>query len=123
MNLAGIELPNFYWKDQFKFKSVAQSKNRGADGALNIQYKKLHYGKPVHLTGGWLTIAVIKQLLELEDEPGVKRVLTLVDGTKHSVFFDFEAGGVSPDPLFNVSDPTDETVCEVSIYLITVEAD
>lgn len=123
MNLAGIELENFYWQDQYKFKPVAQSKTRGANGSLNIQHLKLHYGQPVMLTGGWLKLGVIKQLIALESSPETKRVLTLNDGTEYSVLFDFEAGGVSPDPLFELSDPDDSTDYAVTIFLITVEPD
>lgn len=123
MNLAGIELPNFYQAEHYRFKPVAQSIKRAVNGAVIIEQQTLHYGEPIELTGGWLTGADINQLIALESQPAVKRLLTLPDGSTKTVLFDFTRGGVSPEPLFNVADPDDNTQYATTIYLITVEPD
>lgn len=123
MNLSGIELTNFYWKDRFKFKSVAQSKRRGLTGVMDIQHQVLKYGQPIELTGGWLWGAEINQLIGLESAPDVKRIFTDSDGTEYTVLFDIGAGGVSPQPVGTESEPDDSTRYSASIYLITVEPD
>ena len=122
MNLAGIDLENFYWKDRFKFKPVAQSAERSGNGVLVIDQMILSYGQPIELQGGLITYSELTPLIALEEQPSEKRIFTDLDGTEYAVLLDFERGGVVPNPTFEVSNPN-HTKYRVSIFLITVEPD
>ena len=124
MRLDGLELPiNLFWENEFSFIAVAQESQRTVTGGMDVQAVPLAYGQPVRLTGAWATRLEILALKALENEAGVKRILTLNDGTEHTVLFDVAAGGVQAPLLFPDNVPIDETQYLLTLNFMTVEPD
>ncbi|WP_221800431.1 hypothetical protein [Oceanobacter mangrovi] len=124
MTLDGIELPeNLYWQDETAFKPFASSQEWSVSGALVLEYQALSYGRPITLTGGWITRADLAVLQAMESVPANKRTLVLNDTTTHSVQFDLAAGGIESSPLWPTTTPDDSTEYTLTLHLITVEPD
>lgn len=124
MTLDEIELPeNLYWSNEHEFKGIAQSAERAAEGTLILDYQTLNYGQQITLTGAWVTRAELAVLQVLESTPGTKRVLTLNDGSTHTVQFDFEKGGVQASDIWSSTTPDADTQYRLSIHFLTVAPD
>lgn len=127
MQIDSITLPeNLYWSDEMTFKSHVQSKTRSVTGRPVISHQALLHGRPITLTGAWITRADLAALTVLENEPGTHRTLTLNNGDTHQVLFDLEQGGVEAVPEYPLStplsNPDDNTLYRLTIHLITVGA-
>ena len=125
MLLDAVELPsNLYWSNEFAFKPVSQSKQRGVTGRMIIQSAPLVFGQPITLTGAWITRAELLVLQSMENAIDTVRVLTLNNGDTHSVLFDLDAGGLvatSEYPLTApLCNPDADTLYKITINLITV---
>ncbi|PHS66372.1 MAG: hypothetical protein COB09_02615 [Thalassobium sp.] len=124
MQLDNITLPTqMYWDNEQDFKPFAYSKQRAVNGALDIQVQPLHYGRPIKLINGWIRRADLDALRALENEPAVKRVLTLVNPQTFTVLFDLEAGGIQATPLDKCSVPDPDDLFDLTLNFITVEPD
>lgn len=116
-----LPLPdNLVWDNEQDFKPWAFSKQRAVNGALNVQAVALHYGRPIKLTGSWISRSELEQLQALESEPLVPRTLTLASQT-FTVLFDLEAGGIEARPLFKCTVATPDDLFDLTLNFITVE--
>lgn len=122
MQLDTVILPdNYYWSDEKVFKPFATSKQRAVNGALTIEAAQLLYGRPITLSGMWISRADLAVLEAMESEPDVKRLLIMDDSTEYTVLFDLEEGGVEAEPLHPTKNPDDTTIYTLTLHLITVE--
>lgn len=127
MQIDSITLPeNLYWSDEMTFKSHVQSKTRSVTGRPVISHQALLHGRPITLTGAWITRADLAAFTALENAPDTPRTLTLNNGDTHQVLFDLEEGGVEAVPEYPLStplsNPDDNTLYRLTIHLITVGA-
>ena len=127
MQIDAITLPeNLYWSDEMAFKDHVQSKTRSVTGRTVVSHQALTHGRPITLTGAWISRADLAALTALENEPGTHRTLTLNNGDTHQVLFDLEQGGVEATPEYPLStplsNPDDNTLYRLTIHLITVGA-
>lgn len=125
MLLDAVELPsNLYWSNEFAFKPVSQSKQRGVTGRMIIQTAPLVYGQPITLTGAWVTRAELLILQAMENAIDTVRTLTLNNGDTHFVLFDIAAGGLVATPEYPLTaplcNPDAATIYKLTIHLITV---
>lgn len=125
MLLDAVALPsNLYWANEFAFKPVSQSKQRGVTGRMIIQSAPLVYGQPITLTGAWVTRAELLILQAMENAIDTVRTLTLNNGDTHAVLFDLEAGGLAATPEYPLTaplcNPDAATLYKITINLITV---
>jgi len=124
MQLDNLTLPdNLYWRDEFAWRSAAQSSERTVSGGFVVESVPLQYGQPITLAGAWAKRNDVQALKALEADAGVKRTLTLNDGTTFTVLFDLEKGGVQAPLLSPELNPTAETYYELTLNLFTVEPD
>ncbi|WP_276681181.1 hypothetical protein [Thalassolituus oleivorans] len=116
--------PNLYWSNEFAFKPVSQSKQRGVTGRMIIQSAPLVYGQPITLTGAWITRAELLVLQAMENAIDTVRTLTLNNGDTHSVLFDLDAGGLATTSEYPLTaplcNPDADTLYKITINLITV---
>lgn len=125
MLLDAVELPsNLYWANEFEFKPVSQTKQRGVTGRLIIQSAPLVFGQPITLTGAWVTRAELLVLQAMENSIDTVRALTLNNTATHSVLFDIAAGGIVATPEYPLTaplcNPAADTLYKLTIHLITV---
>jgi len=125
MLLDAVALPsNLYWSNEFAFKPVSQSKQRGVTGRMHIKATPLLYGQPITLTGAWVTRAELLILQAMENAIDTVRTLTLNNGDTHAVLFDLEAGGLAATPEYPLTaplcNPDAATLYKITINLITV---
>lgn len=124
MQLDAITLPdNYFWDDEKTFKPFATSKQRAVNGALTIEAVPLLYGRPITISGMWISRDDLAALEALEAQPLIKRQLTMDDASTFTVLFDLEAGGIQAAPLYSVKNPNGETTYTLTLHLITVEPD
>jgi predicted alpha/beta superfamily hydrolase len=122
MKLNNLELPgNLYWENEFAHKSVAQSVDRSVSGRVVVESAALSYGRQIKLTGAWATREQIGALSEMENA-GLAVIFTANDNETHSAVFDLEAGGLVAELVGPELNPDSETLYELTINLITVEA-
>lgn len=120
MKLKNIELPkNLYWQNEFDHKDIAQSVERSVSGKPIVESAALSYGQPMTLTGAWINRVQVKALRALEASSEAL-VLTLNDQTTHSVIFDISSGGLQAKLLSPEIEPTDQTLYQLTINLLTV---
>lgn len=125
MLLDAVELPsNLYWANEFEFKPVSQTKQRGVTGRMIVQSAPLLYGQPIKLTGAWVTRAELLVLQAMENSIDTVRTLTLNNAATHSVLFDIAAGGIVATPEYPLTaplcNPDAATLYKLTIHLITV---
>ncbi|WP_296276564.1 hypothetical protein [Pseudomonas sp. UBA7530] len=112
------------WVDQFDWDPVAQEQERSLTGALIIQEGVKLYGRPITLAsngGAWFTLATVRALEALRDQPGIVMPLTLQDGSQHYVTWNRAAGApVQAVQVFRKPNPEPEWEYELTLRLITV---
>lgn len=124
MKLDALELPeNLFIKDEFEFKPVAQSIDRTVSGGSVIESMALTFGGPIVLTGAWAKRLVVVQLYAMQAAVGIKRILTMSDGSTKTVLFDIEKGGLEASPIYPEVTPTADSEYELTLNLIEVEPD
>ena len=112
------------WVDEFDWDPVEQVQERSLNGALIIQEGVKLYGRPITLSsngGAWFTLATVRQLEALRDQPGKVMLLTLPTGERHHVTWNRAAGApVQATPLFRAVAPGPDWLYELTLRLITV---
>ncbi len=123
MQLGTVKLPdNLYWENEFDFKSAVQSTTRTLTGSLLVQCAALHYGQSIRLVGdAWLQRSDLAALRALESQPVESRILTLGSGDTHAVIFDLAEGGLRIKAVMPESNPDDQTLYSINLFLLTVE--
>jgi hypothetical protein len=121
MRLENLDLPeNLYWQNEFEHKNLAQSVERTVSGGAVVEHAPLRHGQKIKLTGAWATRAEIVVLKTLESANSVMSFVSN-NGT-YSVVFDIESGGVEANLLSPEVAPASDTLYELTINLLTVEA-
>lgn len=122
MTLDEIDITNLVWINQFQYSPIAQTADRSLTGGMIIQEGEKKYGQSIILSESWLTKSVIEALKVKEAIGNLTMLLTLDDGTEHSVVFDrTTTAGVYAKPVFNHTNPDDNWQYTATIRLLTVE--
>ncbi len=121
MKLNSLELPeNLYWQNEFDHKKIAQSIDRTVSGGVVVESSVLVYGQKIKLAGAWAARTKVLALKSMEE---ANATMILVDGAgqNHSVVFDIEAGGLVAPLVMSEINPSDDTLYDISLNLVTVE--
>ena len=97
---------NLIWTDELEWTPLEQTKTYGQTGRLVCQSGIKHGGRPVTLTGDWVTRAQLDALMatQLLGEP-----MTLVLGSKTlSVWWDATQTPIEATPIEPSTDPWDD---------------
>lgn len=114
---------NAIWTDEFNgWSPVVQQKEDALSGALIVQEATRASGRPITLTGLWLTRTILLQLQSLADTTDTTSTLTLPDGRTKTVFIDKSSGGVAATPIRAVSDPAASDLYNVTLNLTETTA-
>lgn len=112
------------WTDEWEWDPVAQEQERSLSGALIIQEGVKRYGRPITLAsngGAWFTLATVRALEALRDQPLIVMLLTLPTGAQHHVTWSRVDGSpLQARPLFRLVDPGPDWLYELTLKLITV---
>ena len=119
-DLAGDQME---WVDEFGWDAITQSQERGLTGALLIQEGVKLHGRPITLQsngGAWFTLATVRALEALRDQPGAVMQLVLPRGDQYWVTWNRENGSPLAAKQVIRSQAMDDTVYELTLRLITV---
>lgn len=118
MKLAGIEISNMYWANEFDYEPVAQVQMRTVTGAPVIFERNQKSGAPMRLTGGWAKRSIIKQLQEKRELAG--QVFTLELGDREfEVMFDRSQQSIIATQLDGgFVDPSDNDRYEITLNML-----
>jgi hypothetical protein len=94
---------NWYWRDEFNWSPIAQSVEPTVTGALVVEEHTRTAGRPVVLTGEWLTRAQVEALETLRDAGGL--VTLNWRGVDRSVYWSHNDTPVEAQLLFEKDDP------------------
>lgn len=122
MKLDGDDLPrHLYWSDETEWDPVAQQRERAIDGTLHLQESTRYAGRPVTLTGAWVTRAELLALREKAENAGTM-TLELDDGRELDVRWRRERRrpAVHGEPLFPVAAPGDGHQYSLTLRFIEV---
>ena len=121
-DLAGDQME---WVDEFDWDTITQSQERGLTGALLIQEGVKLHGRPITLQsngGAWFTLATVRALEALRDQPGAVMQLVLPRGDQYWVTWNRENGSPLAAKQVIRSQDMADTVYELTLRLITVAA-
>lgn len=120
-DLAGEQIE---WIDEWEWDAVAQEQERSLTGALIVQEGVKLYGRPITLAsngGALFTLAQIRALEVLRDQPLIVMLLTLPTGAQHHVTWNRVDGSpLQAKPLFRLVNPGPTWKYELTLKLITV---
>ena len=119
-DLAGEQLE---WVDEFEWDAITQSQERSLSGALLIQEGVKLYGRPITLQsngGAWFTLATVRALEALRDQPGAQMLLELPRGEQHWVTWNRADGPPLAAKQVERSQEMADTVYELTLRLITI---
>lgn len=118
-----VALPdNLLWEDEFAWSPVAQAQARTLTGALVVEENAKQKGRPITLSGLWLTRATVQSLKDLEAQAATNMTLTLPGGATHDVLW--RRGGNEPavaaEPIRPVAPDvhTDSDLYDVTLRLM-----
>lgn len=119
-DLAGDQLE---WVDEFEWDAITQSQERSLSGAFLVQEGVKLYGRPITLQsngGAWFTLATVRALEALRDQPGAQMLLVLPRGDQHWVTWNRADGPpLAATQVHRALDMVD-TVYELTLRLITI---
>ena len=121
--LDGNALPdNFYLQDEHEWEPVAQTRQRAIDGTLHIQESERIGGRPITITGPWVTRAEFETWRNRSANTQAAMELVFDDGTTKQVRWrrDRRQPAVSGTPLWPQQDPSDDQLHEITLRLIEV---
>ena len=127
MKLAGIEISNMYWANEFDYEPVAQVQMRTVTGAPVVFERSQKSGAPMTLTGGWAKRSIVKQLQDKRELAG--QVFTLELGDREfEVMFDRSQQSIIATQLDGgFVDPSDNDRYEITLNMLllaeTTESD
>ncbi|WP_027853391.1 hypothetical protein [Marinobacterium litorale] len=99
ITLNGITLPeDLIWSDEFSWTAVRQGADYSLTGALMIDEATRLAGRPITLTDGWASRALVLQLYTLTQQAGQTHTLT-INGTSYDVMFRQSEGPLSATPV------------------------
>lgn len=99
MTLDSITLPDdLIWSDEFGWTAVRQATAYSLTGALIVDEAARLAGRPITLTDGWASRALVEQLYALIQQPAQTHTLT-INGTAYSVIFRHGDGAMTAEPL------------------------
>tara|TARA_R100001230_G_C5686964_1_gene196968 strand:- start:1308 stop:1739 length:432 start_codon:yes stop_codon:yes gene_type:complete len=119
-DLAGDQME---WVDEFDWDAITQSQERGLTGALLIQEGVKLHGRPITLQsngGAWFTLATVRALEALRDQPSAVMQLVLPRGDQYWVTWNRESGPPLAAKQVIRSQDMADTVYELTLRLITV---
>jgi len=118
MNLAGIEIYNLYWANEFEYEGVAQAQFRGVTGALINFEQAQPTGAKMTLTGAWVKRSVLKQLQTKRHLAGQEHTLTLADGRTFTVIWDRTQQSLEAELIEGTrTQPTDDDIYAITLHL------
>ena len=85
--LAGIELPDAIWEDQFAYTPIDQNIRYTLGGKPIIETAVRKDGRPITLRCQWVSLADLLQLELLRDQPNTVMDLFLSDGRAFATGF------------------------------------
>ena len=113
------------WVDEFEWDAITQSQERSLSGALLIQEGVKLHGRPITLQsngGAWFTLATVRALEALRDQPGAVMQLVLPRGDQYWVTWNRENGSPLAAKQVIRSQDMADTLYELTLRLITVAA-
>lgn len=122
--LDGNTLPdNYYLEDEHAWEPVAQYRQRAIDGTLHIQESERIGGRPITITGPWVTRAEFEDWRERARTQQEDMTLELDDGTSKTVRWrrGRREPAVSGAPLYPQQNPGDDQLHEITLRLIEVD--
>lgn len=123
--LNGVELNhNMVWVERSQTQNVVQSTYRTIGGGLVVFHNELVKGERITLNAtqdaGWLTKAVVDQVIAMANVAGGTYTLTIHDQSFDVMFRHEEPPAASFTPLINRINPDSADYYTGSIKLITV---
>ena len=85
--LAGINLHDAIWEDEFAFTVVDQNVRYTLGGKPIIEVAVRKSGRPITLRCTWVSLADLRQLELLRDQPNAVMDLVLTDGRSFATAF------------------------------------
>lgn len=118
MNLAGIEIYNLYWANEFEYEPVAQAQFRSVTGSLINFEQAQEAGAKMTLTGAWVKRSVLKQIQSKRQLAGQEHTLTLEDGRAFKVIFDRSSSSLESELIEGTrTQPTDDDIYAITLHL------
>ena len=87
ITLAGIELPDAIWEDEFAYTPVDQNTRYTLGGKPIIETTMRKSGRPITLRCQWVSLADLRQLELLRNQPNTVMDLFLSDGRAFAASF------------------------------------
>ena len=114
--LAGINLPEAIWEDEFAYSPVDQNVRYTLGGKPVIETAVRNSGRPITLRCQWISLADLRQLESLRDQPNSVMDLVLADGRSFAVAFrhsdnpPLDVAPIVERPVYDDSDHFDVTI-------------
>jgi hypothetical protein len=109
---------NWTWPDEFDWSPIAQSTEYTLTGALIVEPHERQAGRPITLTGEWLTRAQVEALLVLRDTAG--QMTVEYRGIEYDVRWRHGDTPVEARELFDVADPDAGWQYDVTLRFLEV---
>ena len=87
VTLAGIKLPEAIWEDEFAYTPVDQNVRYTLGGKPIVETAMRNRGRPIILRCQWVSLADLRQLELLRDQPNTVMNLVLTGGRSFAVGF------------------------------------
>ena len=87
VTLAGINLPEAIWEDEFAYTPIDQNIRYTLGGKPVFETAVRNGGRPITLRCQWISLADLRQLESLRDQPNTVMDLVLSDGRSFGVAF------------------------------------
>src|SRR5512143_281762 len=112
---------NALWSDEYAWGPVQAQVFETVTGAIIIEESVRQAGRPITLTGLWLSRATVDALRTEAAKTGQSYTLTLVDASTHTVAFRHHDGlAVEAGMLFPRNAPDSSELCEVTLRLMEI---
>ncbi|MCE7521966.1 hypothetical protein [Alloalcanivorax xenomutans] len=121
MILDDITLENMVWTNEFGEPSVAQEMTRSVTGNPILHEQAQPLGRPMRLTGAWVSRQVGQALCAKEAAAGMTWPITLDDGRTYTVAFDRRNGAaVELIPVGECTEYSPEHPYELTLNFIVL---
>ena len=121
VTLAGINLPETIWEDEYAYTPVDQNVRYTLGGKPIIETAVRQGGRPITLRCQWVSLAVLRQLESLRDQPDTVMNLVISDARSFATSFRHSANPpLDVAPIVERPAYTDSDFFNISIKLIQV---
>ena len=121
VTLAGINLSEAIWEDEFAYSPIDQNVRYTLGGKPIIQTAMRNSGRPIILRCQWVSLADLRQLELLRDQPNTVMDLLLSDGRSFATSFrhsdnpPLDVAPIVERPSYDDSDYFDVTVKVIQV--------